>query len=61
MIAALLAVLVVLLIGGAASIVIMRTHGDPRRGAALAASRSIDPFAVNEPWRRFVQDALRAQ
>lgn len=35
-------------------------------GALLAISRRprrerIDPFTVGEPWRRFVQDALRAQ
>jgi hypothetical protein len=61
MVAALLAVLVVLLIGGVAGVVLMRRHADPRRALTSGPSRSIDPFAVNEPWRRFVQDALRAQ
>jgi hypothetical protein len=61
MVAALLAVLVVLIIGGVAGVVLMRRHADPRRALSGAAARSIDPFAVNEPWRRFVQDALRAQ
>ncbi len=60
MIAALVAVLVVLVVAGGASVAMMRRHGDPRR-AITASSRSIDPFAVNEPWRRFVQNALRAQ
>lgn len=61
MTAVLLAVLVVLVVGGGASIALMRRHGDPKRSAALSSSRSIDPFAVNEPWRRFVQDALKAK
>ncbi|MCC6437032.1 MAG: hypothetical protein IT196_18530 [Acidimicrobiales bacterium] len=58
---ALLAVLVVLLAGGGLSIALMRRHADPRRSGGAASLRTIDPFAVNEPWRRFVQDALRAQ
>lgn len=61
MTAALLAVLVVLVALGAASVLLMRRHGDPSRAGRLREARSIDPFTVNEPWRRFVQDALRAR
>ncbi|MEZ5233445.1 MAG: hypothetical protein R2749_12170 [Acidimicrobiales bacterium] len=60
MTAALVAILVVLVAGGAAAFVVMRRNGDPRRAAAIGAA-AIDPFTVNEPWRRFVQDALKAR
>ena len=56
----LVVVLLVVLAAGAGSLVVMRRNGDPR-GAGSARVRGIDPFTVNEPWRRFVQDALRAQ
>lgn len=57
----LLAVLVVLLAAGAVSVAVMRRNGDRHRHARRIRHATIDPFAVNEPWRRFVQDALRAR
>jgi len=58
--AVLLVVVLVLVAAGAGSIVVMRRNGDPR-GAGSTRAKGIDPFTVNEPWRRFVQDALKAQ
>jgi hypothetical protein len=58
--AVLLVVVLVLVAAGVGSIVVMRRNGDPR-GAGSSRVRGIDPFTVNEPWRRFVQDALKAQ
>lgn len=61
MTAVLIVVLLLLAAGGGATLALMRRHADPSRAGRLASARSIDPFAVNEPWRRFVQDALKAQ
>ena len=53
-------VLLVVLAAGAGSVVVMRRNGDPS-GARPGPVRGIDPFTVGEPWRRFVQDALKAR
>jgi hypothetical protein len=37
------------------------TAGWRRSSAPAAIARRIDPFAVNEPWRRPVQDAIQAR
>src|SRR6476659_1341812 len=49
--------------GGAAIVAVLRRQAGVHVGGAgtTRRRRGIDPFAVNEPWRRFVQDALQAQ
>src|SRR5688572_15013642 len=53
--------------GGGALVFVMRQQAALRIGGAGVAGsiaggrRGMDPFTVGEPWRRFVQDALRAQ
>ena len=60
--AVLAAVLVVVLLIAGVALWAMRANGDVARSTKGArAARGIDPFAVNEPWRRFVQDALQAR
>jgi len=72
MIVALLITLAVVLVGGFAVLRVLRRTGNGRP-STLAGSdgprvvtngrgrAAIDPFAVNEPWRRFIQDALQAR
>ncbi len=60
--AVLAAVLVVVVLIAGVALWAMRANGDVARSAKAArAAGGIDPFAVNEPWRRFVQDALQAR
>jgi hypothetical protein len=51
--------------GGVAIVTLLRRQAMLQIGGAGTAGgrrrRGLDPFAVNEPWRRFVQDALQAQ
>ena len=52
--------------GGAAIVTLLRRQATLQIGGAGTIAgrrrrRGIDPFGVNEPWRRFVQDALQAQ
>jgi hypothetical protein len=61
MTAVLLLLLLVILAAAAGAFVVMRRHGYPRRAVGAASSRHIDPFTLNDPWRRFVQDAQRAR
>src|SRR4051794_6344349 len=59
-------VLLVVAAGGGALVAMLRRQAALGTGAAPTAGlgagrRGIDPFTIGEPWRRFVQDALRAQ
>src|SRR6476619_574253 len=49
--------------GGGAIVAMLRKQAAVHVGGAGTSTRrrGIDRFSVNEPWRRFVQDALQAQ
>lgn len=57
----LLLLLLVVLAGAAGAFVVMRRNARPHRSLGTGATRHIDPFTLNDPWRGFVQDAVRAR
>lgn len=61
MTAALVVILVLLLVGGGVGVVALRRNGSPGRPGSTSGRDAIDPFTINEPWRRFVQNALQAR
>ncbi len=61
MTAALVVILLLLLIGGVVGFVSLRRNRPGGRAASAPGRGAIDPFTINEPWRRFVQNALQAR
>ncbi len=61
MTAALVVILLLLLIGGVVGFVSLCRNRPGGRAASAPGRGAIDPFTINEPWRRFVQNALQAR
>lgn len=61
MAAALVVIVVLLLVGGSVGVVALRRTSSTRHAGSTSGRGTIDPFTINEPWRRFVQNALQAR
>lgn len=57
----LLFVLALILAGAAGALVVLRRNAGLGGASTAPSTRGIDPFTLNDPWRRFAQSALNAQ